>query len=74
MGSKGCCGRKKMLTPKVTAEHKKVVDKIKSTNLSSNFGAVKRGRKGVTAYSRQCFNCHTVVSNVSVCPICGFRL
>lgn len=66
----GCCGRRN-INPTITPDQKKIIDNIKK---SSNFGAIKRGSRGVTAYSKQCFNCNTLSSNVSVCPICGYKL
>jgi len=64
-----CCGRKSVVPP-LSSNRRKVVSKVRSTN----FGAVKRGNVKVTAYSRQCFNCNTLVSNVKLCPICGHKL
>lgn len=72
---KDCCGRgkSKILSPTVSPDQKKIVDEIRSAN-SRKFGALKRGNRKVTFSSRQCSNCHTVVSDVIICPICGTRL
>ena len=64
-----CCGKKPKV-PKISEEKKKVINKVRKLN----YGAIKQGRSKVTMYSRQCFNCNTLVSNVTVCPICGHLL
>ena len=64
-----CCGKKSVVPP-ISLNQKKIIDKVRS----SNYGAIKRGNVRVTAYTRQCFGCNTLVSNVKVCPICGYKL
>lgn len=67
----GCCGRKnRVVAPKATPDQQKIIDIVKSRN----YGAIKKGRGRVTATTKQCLNCNTLVSSRSICPICGHKV